>query len=251
MVNKLNLAGKKVHIIGLGDKGTGRACAEVLGRMGADITISDSKSAEVLAEQVGKLQGKGITFLLGEDAYKGIENADLVIPSPGVPMTSEPLKRAKAHDVPILSEIEIAYRISKAPIIAITGTKGKTTTTTLIGLLLDACGVENYVGGNIGKPLIELAEIASKDSFLVAEVSSFQLEAVENFSPHIAIFTNLFPDHLDRYDYSMELYLRAKMNLFCQQLPSDYIILHDILPEKEAILKFTEAKNILAVSRKR
>ncbi|MEI6518500.1 MAG: UDP-N-acetylmuramoyl-L-alanine--D-glutamate ligase [bacterium] len=241
MGNKLQLEGKNIHIIGLGAKGTGRACAEVLGRMGANITISDSKSPEILADEVGKLQGKGITFLLGDDAYKGIENANLVIPSPGVPMTIEPIRRAIAHDVPVLSEIEIAYRISEAPIIAITGTKGKTTTTTLVGLLLEACGIETYVGGNIGKPLIELAEIAPKDSILVAEVSSFQLEAVKNFAPHIAIFTNLYPDHLDRYDYSMELYLRAKMNLFRQQLSSDYIILHETLPEQKSILKFTDA----------
>jgi UDP-N-acetylmuramoylalanine--D-glutamate ligase len=244
MTQKLRLDGKKVHIIGLGAKGTGRACAEVLGRMGADITISDSKSEKALTDEVVKLQGKGIKFLLGADAYKDIENADLIIPSPGVPMTSEPLMRAKANNVPILSEIEIAYRISKAPIIAITGTKGKTTTTTLVGLLLDACGVNNYVGGNIGIPLIELAEIAPSDSYLVAEVSSFQLEAVENFKPQIAIFTNLYPDHLDRYDYSMDLYLKAKMNLFRQQLPSDYIILHDTLPEKENILSYTAANNI-------
>lgn len=244
MTQKLRFEGKKVHIIGLGAKGTGRACAEVLGRMGADITISDSKSEKALTDEVIKLQGKGIKFLLGDDAYKGIENADLVIPSPGVPMTSEPLMRAKANNVPILSEIEIAYRISKAPIIAITGTKGKTTTTTLVGLLLDACGVKNYVGGNIGIPLIELAEIAPPDSYLVAEVSSFQLEAVENFRPKIAIFTNLYPDHLDRYDYSMDLYLKAKMNLFRRQLPSDYIILHETLPEKENILNYTAANNI-------
>ncbi len=245
MTGKLRFDGKNIHIIGLGAKGTGRACAEVLGRLGAKITISDSKSPESLADEVEKLPGKGITFLLGDDAYKYIENADLVIPSPGVPMTIEPLKRAKMCGVPIFSEIEIAYRIAKAPIIAITGTKGKTTTTTLIGLLLDACGVENYVGGNIGKPLIELAEIAPKDSVLVAEVSSFQLEAVENFRPHISIFTNLYPDHLDRYDYSMELYLNAKMNLFRNQLPSDFIILHETLPEKEKILNYTEAENIL------
>ena len=142
-----------------------------------------------------------------EEAYRECETADLLIPSPGVPMDIPAIRRAREAGVPVWSEIELAYRLARAPILAITGTKGKTTTTTLIGLLLQALDYPVYVGGNIGHPLIELAVAAREDELLVAEVSSFQLEGVEEFHPAVAVFTNLYPDHLNRYDNSMEAYL--------------------------------------------
>ena len=135
----IDVAGKRVHIIGLGEKGTGRACAKALGELGAIITISDPKTSAELAEEVGKLGDSSICLLLGpEKAYHGIEQADLIVPSPGVPLSIEPIRRSIAAGVPVLSEIELAYLLSISPIIAITGTKGKTTTTTLIGLLEQA-----------------------------------------------------------------------------------------------------------------
>lgn len=248
----LDIAGKRVHIIGLGAKGTGGACARVLGARGAQITISDAKSPEELAGEVAKLDGLAVRLQLGpEEAYRDIEQADLVAPSPGVPLTIPPIQRALAAGVPVLSEIELAYRIARAPIVAITGTKGKTTTTTLIGLLIQALGRPVRVGGNIGLPLIELAAEAGPEEILVAEVSSFQLEAVEEFHPRIAVFTNLYPDHLDRYEDSMELYLAAKLNLFKNQTADDFTVVNADRPESARVEAVTRAKVIRTSVRER
>jgi len=241
----LDVSGKRIHIIGLGAKGTGSACARVLGARGALITISDSKTPEELADEVAKLDGLAVRLQLGpEEAYRDIENADLVVPSPGVPLTIPPIQRALAAGVPVLSEIELAYRLAHAPMVAITGTKGKTTTTTLIGLLIEALGRPVRVGGNIGLPLIELAAEAGPEEILVAEVSSFQLEAVEEFHPHVAVFTNLYPDHLNRYDESMELYLAAKLNLFKTQTADDFAVVNADRPESARVEAVTRAKII-------
>jgi UDP-N-acetylmuramoylalanine--D-glutamate ligase len=239
---------KRVHIIGLGAKGTGRACARVLSARGARITISDEKSSQELSAEVARLTDLPITLLLGPDAaYRDLEQADLIIPSPGVPLAIPPIQRARAAGVPIFSEIEVAYRLTAAPIVAVTGTKGKTTTTTLIGLLLDALGRRHQVGGNIGLPLIEMAAGATADDLLVAEVSSFQLEAIDAFRPRVAVFTNLYPDHLDRYDFSMESYLAAKLNLFARQTSDDIAIVNCDRPESERVIAATRAR-IIAVS---
>ncbi len=243
----LDVNGKAIHVIGLGAKGTGRACATVLAAHGAQVTISDTKSREALGDAVTALDTLSVRLLLGDDAYQGIDTADLVVPSPGVPLTIEPIRRARAAGVPVLSEIELAYRLTRAPIVAITGTKGKTTTTTLIHLLLQALGQSVYLGGNIGYPLIEMADAAGPDDLLVAEVSSFQLEAVEEFRPHVAVFTNLYPDHLDRYDDSMELYLEAKLNLFRRQTPEDIAVVNVDRPESGRVEEVTRAR-VLHVS---
>ena len=247
----LNVAAKRIHIIGLGAKGTGRACAKVLGEMGAFITISDSKSPAELAAEIEQIGDASVRLQLGpNEAYRDIAQADLVVPSPGVPMAIEPIQRALAAGVPVLSEIELAYRLSPAPIVAIAGTKGKTTTTTLIGLLIEATGQPVHVGGNIGRPLIELAAAAKPEDVLVAEVSSFQLEAVEAFCPKIAVFTNLYPDHLDRYENSMDLYLAAKLRLFARQTPEDIAIANADRPESAKVEAATRAR-IIRVSTER
>jgi UDP-N-acetylmuramoylalanine--D-glutamate ligase len=241
----LDVAGKRIHIIGLGAKGTGSACARVLGARGALITISDEKTPDALADEVEKLDGVAVRLQLGPaEAYRDIETADLVVPSPGVPLAIPPIRRASAAGVPVLSEIELAYRLARAPIVAITGTKGKTTTTTLIGLLIAALGQPVRVGGNIGLPLIELAAEAGPEEILVAEVSSFQLEAVEQFRPRVAVFTNLYPDHLDRYEESMELYLAAKLNLFKKQTEEDFAVVNADRPESLRVEAATSARVI-------
>ena len=241
----LDVAGKRIHVIGLGAKGTGGACARVLGARGALITISDEKTPGALAGEVKKLDGVSVRLQLGpEEAYRDIEQADLVVPSPGVPLAIPPIGRARAAGVPVLSEIELAYRLARAPIVAITGTKGKTTTTTLIGLLIGALGRPVRVGGNIGLPLIELAAEAGPEEVLVAEVSSFQLEAIDEFRPRVAVFTNLYPDHLDRYENSMELYLAAKLNLFARQTAEDFVIVNADRPESARVEAATRARVI-------
>jgi len=239
------VAGKRVHIIGLGAKGTGRACAKVLSNLGARITISDEKAPQALATELAQLDCPTVRLQLGVgEAYADLSQADLIVPSPGVPLAMVPIREARAAGVPVLSEIELAYQLARAPIIAVTGTKGKTTTTTLIGLLLDAVGQSVHVGGNIGTPLIELAIQADPASWLVAEVSSFQLEAVDEFHPRVAVFTNLYPDHLDRYENSMELYLAAKLRLFARQTAEDFAIVNLDQPEHAQIVAATRARLI-------
>jgi len=218
-------AGKRVHVIGLGALGTGRAVATVLCRRGADVTVSDVKPAEALTAEIAALSGLPVAIMTGERAYRGIEDAELVIPSPGVPLTIPPLLRARERGARILSEIEIAYWLAPCPIIAVTGTKGKTTTTALIGELLNAEGRRAMVGGNIGRPLIELAEAATRDDVLVAEVSSFQLEATERFRPKVAVMLNVSPDHLDRHE-NLRAYQEAKAKVFANQESDDTAVIN-------------------------
>jgi UDP-N-acetylmuramoylalanine--D-glutamate ligase len=221
----VDVAGKTVHVIGLGALGTGRAVARLLAARGARVTVSDAKPAEALADQIAALDGTGVTVLTGSEAYRDIEQAELVVPSPGVPLDAPPLLRAREAGAQVLSEIEIAYRLARSPIIAITGTKGKTTTTALLGELLSDAGVPALVGGNIGRPLVELAEAAQPEQWLVAEVSSFQLEATERFRPRIAVMLNLLADHLDRHG-TMESYEAAKVRIFANQESDDTAVLN-------------------------
>lgn len=221
----MNLTGTRIHVIGLGSLGTGQACARVLACRGAEVEVSDCKPAAELSAQVKSLANLPITFHLGEQAYANIEAAQLVIPSPGVPLDIPPLQRARAAGALVVSEIEVAFWIAPGPIIAVTGTKGKTTTTTLLGRLLEAGGRHALVGGNIGIPLIQLADQAGPRDLLVAEVSSFQLEGTRDFRPHIAVFLNFFADHFDRHG-GLEAYRQAKARIFANQQSRDFAILN-------------------------
>ena len=222
---RTELAGKRVYIIGLGARGTGRATAQVLAARGAHCTVADTKPAEQLATEIERLGEAPVTLELGDQAYTTIEQADLVVISPGVPPGIEPLQRARARGIPVLPEIELAYWLCPAPIVAVTGTKGKTTTATLIGLLLNGAGRSALVGGNIGNPLIEQVATVRPDQTVVAEVSSFQLELIEEFRPHVAVMTNFSHDHLDRHANLSE-YWRAKVRVFENQTGDDMAVLN-------------------------
>ena len=237
----VDFTGKPVHVIGLGSLGTGRAVARVLAARGARVTVSDEKPAETLQPEIEALAGTGVTILTGEEAYRGIEEAELVVPSPGVPLDIPPLLRARAAGAKIVSEVEVAYWLAPCPIIAITGTKGKTTTTALLGEMLRDAGLSALVGGNIGKPLIKLADAAKPEQVLVAEVSSFQLEATQHFRPRVAVMLNLFPDHLDRHE-TMEAYLDAKARIFANQEPSDIAVINQHDPRAWALRDLTRAR---------
>lgn len=220
--------GKRAHIIGMAR--SGMAAAEVLTALGAQVTMHDRKEAGALADAMKLSVELGLTTRVGEQAYEGISAADVVITSPGVPETSPGLVTARQHGVPIFSEIELAYRISPAPIIAVTGTNGKTTTTALIGEIMKADGRHTYVAGNIvaGEtrlPLVRAAYRASASDVIVAEISSFQLEWVTSFRPRVAGLLNVTEDHLDRYP-DVESYAAAKARLFEFQRPEDYAILN-------------------------
>lgn len=213
-------ASARVLVIGLGR--SGRASITVLRRRGARVLATD-ESAAALGDAESALRESGARFLPPQALAAELASIDVAVLSPGVPLTSPVVRRVQDARIPVLSEIEVAYRLSKAPIIAVTGTKGKTTTTTLIGALLRHAGHETYVGGNIGDPLIAETDRAPADAWVVAEVSSFQLESIRSFKPRISTILNLSPDHLDRY-YSMDEYAEAKYRIFANQGKGDIFV---------------------------
>lgn len=220
-----SFAGKRVHVIGLGPYGTGREVARVLASRGASVTASDAKPAAELSSEIEALEGTDVVIETGADAYRGIEEADLAVPSPGVPLDIPPLLRAAEHGVDVVSEVEVAWWIARCPIIAVTGTKGKSTTTALIGEILRDEGKTVLVGGNIGRPLIGVADRAPAHALLVTEVSSFQLEATRDFRPKVAVLLNVSPDHLDRHR-TMADYRSAKAKLLANQHSDDVAVVN-------------------------
>jgi UDP-N-acetylmuramoylalanine--D-glutamate ligase len=214
----MNIRGKKISVIGMGK--TGIATAEVFSPHN-EITIFDSKEPPIPPQ----LKDLPVKFHLGDPNYTGAEEADLIIISPGVPKTEPFVSRALARDVPIRSEIEIAYKLCKAPIIAVTGTDGKSTTVSLIAHILKAAGKRAIAGGNIGTPFISIAPFTTPEDIVVLEVSSYQLEWIEEFRPKIGIVLNIAADHLERYS-SLEEYALTKMRLFENQTKEDFAILN-------------------------
>jgi UDP-N-acetylmuramoylalanine--D-glutamate ligase len=210
-----------VLVIGLGRSGL--ACVEVLRQRGATVYATDEKAAAELAGPIATVENFGARFVAPsgiEALSRGITSAIL---SPGVPPTSPVVRAVNRANVPVLGEIELAYRLCKAPIIAVTGTKGKSTTTALTGHLLRACGLNVRVGGNIGNPLIKEVLGAGERDWVVAEVSSFQLETIRAFKPRVAVMLNVVPDHLDRY-FSMDEYAEAKYRVFANQGLNDWFV---------------------------
>lgn len=217
----MDLTGKKVLVIGLAR--TGRECARFLARQGAQVTISDLRQVDALKLEIEALAGLPINFHLGGEETGWLDNMDYVVPSPGVPMNNSMLREAVLRHIPVLSEIELAYRFFRAPLIAITGTNGKSTTTTLIGAMLKADGRKTFLGGNLGAPFI--GAVSEDWDWGVVEISSFQLEWVERFRPHIALHLNVTEDHLDRYP-SFADYCHAKERIFAAQTNDDVAILN-------------------------
>jgi UDP-N-acetylmuramoylalanine--D-glutamate ligase len=213
------IAGKRVLVIGA--RRTGVALVRFLALHGALVRVSDRGATGFDAERKA-LAGFRVEWRLGEDGEKLLEDVDLVIPSPGVPRTAPVLRAAVRRGIPILSEIEMAFRFLSAPVFAITGTNGKSTTTSLLGAMLRAAGRRPFVGGNLGTPLIDA--VGHPVDSAVVEVSSFQLEWIEQFRPAIGVFLNLTADHLDRYA-SLEEYGEAKAALFREQTVEDFAVL--------------------------
>ena len=187
------------------------------------MSVSDLRGAEALKPEMDALAGLPISFRLGGEETSWLDAMDYVVPSPGVPMDNLMLREAVARHLPVLSEIELAQRFFRAPLIAITGTNGKSTTTTLIGAMLKADGRKTFLGGNLGAPFIGAVE--DQWDWGVVEISSFQLEWVEIFKPHIAVHLNVTEDHLDRYP-SFADYRHAKERIFAAQSGADWAILN-------------------------
>ncbi len=204
---------------------SGVAAAEFLARRGARVTATDLRPAAELSIDLSGLETLGVTLALSGHPSGVGSAAELVVSSPGVPPSSLPLAEARAQGVPVWGEMELAFREIEGPVIAVTGTKGKSTTSTLIAEILRKAGRPVALGGNIGRPLIALAPGAGCDTVFVVEVSSFQLETIESFRPRIAVLLNVAPDHLDRYP-SYESYLRAKARIFANQREEDWAVVY-------------------------
>jgi UDP-N-acetylmuramoylalanine--D-glutamate ligase len=219
----MHLNNKKVLVVGLG--ATGVATAGFLKTRGADVTVTDTAREQDLRPDVQTMRASNIRLELGEHRRESFETADLVVISPGVPHTIAPVAAARESGVPILGEIELASRFIHEPIIAITGTNGKTTTTSLVGEMLKESGLEVFVGGNIGAPLIGHVAEGKKVQAVVAEISSFQLDTIATFRPRVAVLLNIAEDHLDRYP-DFDAYARSKARIFENQQPTDIAILN-------------------------
>lgn len=214
---------KKILVLGAGISGI--AVAGILRERGAHVTLSDTKSAEHIKHELKGLVESGVVMALGRQDEALLDGTDYVVVSPGISIYSPLVTTAQARAIPVMSEIEVAYRLCQAPIIAITGTNGKTTTTTLTGEILKAAGQEVVVGGNIGLALSHEVRDISESGTVVAEISSFQLEGVIEFKPHIAAILNLTPDHIDRHG-SLETYQEMKERVFANQTATDYCLLN-------------------------
>jgi len=219
----MELKGKKVLVVGLAR--TGVATALFLYGQGAKVKISEAKSAAELAENIRALTPLPVEYEFNGHTESFFLEAELIVVSPGVPLDIRPLIQARAKGIPVISEIELAFWFLRRPLMAITGTNGKTTTTTLIGQMLKAQRQEGVVGGNIGDPLVEFISGPQEEEWVVAEISSFQLEGIVNFRPHLAVLLNITEDHLDRYPNFPE-YIQAKGKIFQNQKKEDYAVLN-------------------------
>src|SRR6266566_3139107 len=215
----MELNGKRVLVVGLGRSGV--ASALFLKARGARVTVSDTKSEDQLREEIPALLDEGITVETGGHGERTFQNQDLIVVSPGVPIDAEPITQARALGRPVIGEIELASQFLQGDIVAITGSNGKTTTTTLVGEILSKAGKKTLVGGNIGTPVISLAAQSTPDSFVVLEISSFQLETIVQFRPWIAAILNITPDHLDRH-HTFQAYVDAKARIFENQTLADW-----------------------------
>ncbi|MBU1170393.1 MAG: UDP-N-acetylmuramoyl-L-alanine--D-glutamate ligase [Proteobacteria bacterium] len=219
----MKLSGKRILVVGLARSGA--AIARFLNARGAQVTVTDKAQALDLGQRPMEMEALGIATELGVHNPDSFLKTDLIVLSPGVPHTLPQIKQAMDFSVPVMGEIELASMFIKEPIIAVTGTNGKTTTTTLISLMLEESGFKVFTGGNIGNPLTEYIELETPSDLVVVELSSFQLDTIKRFRPKIAVLLNITEDHLDRYA-SFEAYTRSKGRIFENQEMDDIAIIN-------------------------
>lgn len=231
-------------VIGLGT--SGMSMARFLHHTGRRVVATDLDGSRT--EEAALLEEMGIEAQIGFHDQETFNRADILVPSPGIPLTSKPVREAMDAGVPVTGELDIFFEHNILPVIAITGTNGKTTTTTLIGEMLKACGMNPFVGGNIGTPLVDLLTQDLKADIIVAEISSFQLDLANTFKPEIGVLLNISEDHLDRYT-DFEAYEKSKWSLFERQDSNDTAIINSAMPNaelysgqlKSGILSFSSA----------
>ena len=224
----MNVKGLQVTVVGLARSGV--AAARLLSRLGAHVTAADRKDPQELSAVLQQLDQSTIAIRVGAQYESALERADLIVISPGVPTHLDALNRAHARGVPVIGELELASRFLTAPVLAVTGTNGKSTTVTLVGKFLQEAGKRAFVGGNLGIAASEAAlaciqaqseGVPAPYDYMVLEASSFQLETIEQFHPWIAAVLNVTLDHMDRYA-SVDGYVAAKANIFSNQVAGDY-----------------------------
>lgn len=233
--DRLDIKGKKILVVGLARSGI--ASALFARKKGALVTVTDISSPENLDAPVSDLEKQGIRLILGRHVEDDFTQADLVILSPGVPHTITPVKQAVSKGVKVVGEMEFASWFIKAPIVAVTGTNGKTTVTTLLGKMLSLSEKSVFVGGNIGAPLTGYVDTGKTANVVVAEVSSFQLDTIDTFVPEVAVLLNISEDHMDRYP-DFEGYGKSKFRIFENQTRQHTAILNSNDP---VIAKMLEA----------
>jgi UDP-N-acetylmuramoylalanine--D-glutamate ligase len=237
---EMELTSKRALVVGLGKSGL--AAALFLRERGAQVTVSDVRSAEALAREIPMLLDNGIAVETGGHGGLTFRRQDLIVVSPGVPLDTPELVAARAVGLPIIGELELAARFLQGKVLAITGSNGKTTTTTLCGEIFQRAGLATVVAGNIGVPVISLAAETTPATWSVLEVSSFQLETTESFHPNIAVVLNVTPDHLDRHG-SFENYVAAKAKVFANLAANDFLVLNaddDVAHRMAAQAKFPD-----------
>ena len=219
----MDVRGKRVLIVGLAR--SGREAARCMAARGATVTVSDKRPPSAFQSEIRQLSAQKIGLELGQHLEATFLKQDLIVVSPGVPWDMPHLVKAREQGIRVVPEIEAASWFLKGPIIGITGSNGKTTTTALLGKMIKGSGFSTFVGGNIGVPLISAVDNTSAETILVTELSSFQLEAVQGFRPHVAVLLNLTPNHLDRHP-SFEAYVNAKATIFRNQTEDDWAVLN-------------------------
>ncbi len=243
----MDLKNKRVLVVGLGKSGV--ASALFLKSRGAQVTVSDSKPQDQLKQEIPLLLDHGVTVETGGHGDRTFREKDLIVVSPGVPVDAPPLVQARTLGETVIGEIELAARFLPGPIVAITGSNGKTTTTTLAGEILSAGGLKTVVGGNIGTPAISLADGSDTETAAVLEVSSFQLETIQTFRPRVAVILNITPDHLDRHR-TFAAYTSAKARIFENQQADDFAVLNADDATCMTLLDRTKAQ-VLTFSRRK
>jgi len=232
----LDIGEKKFLVVGAARSGL--AVAGFLLRKGASVTLTDNRSLASFDGALEELRQAGLQISLGSYPEVREDAFDFVVVSPGVPPSVPPIAEARRRGIPVLGELELAYRFCSTPIVAITGTNGKTTTTTLLGEIFQAARRRTMVGGNIGLPLVDAVESYGPEDMIVAEVSSFQLETADHFRPRVAVILNITPDHLDRHG-TMDDYTAAKARIFARQGAEDFTVLNYDDPGTRALAKAT------------
>jgi len=219
----LDIKNKKISVIGAVRSGLG--AAKLSKSLGAIPFVSDAGSEEKLKSSIELLRNEKIDFEVSQHSEK-VFDCDLMVVSPGVPSDAEVIKNAKSKNLKVISELEFASSFCKGNVIGITGTNGKTTTTSLCGYLFNECGKKSYTAGNIGLAFSEIATEVKENEFVSLEISSFQLDLIDNFEPKVAMILNITPDHLNRYENSVAKYALSKLRVFENQNASDYLILN-------------------------